>query len=314
MSSDASEFPIGEDIRRLCRQIDNEGREYWWIKPHIAASFETGGYHILPRHFYSPVADPETAARTDFEYAHYPLENLIFNEGEALQFLERISGFSEELMHQFPQVKALDPGFYWDNPFLGGLDAAALYTAVRSTQPQQVVEVGSGFSSHVSLRALEANGKGTLTCIEPYPTAKLLEISGRIRILECPVQKASSEIFKSLGSGDILFIDSSHVSCLGSDVNFEILEILPRLAKGVIVHFHDIFLPFEYPQDWVTNRRWQWNEQYLLYAFLRMNDSYEIWMPNNYMIQSHPAVVLAALPFLNEQSIPGSSMWMRKIR
>jgi len=128
------------------------------------------------------------------------------------------------------------------------------------------------------------------------------------------VQTAPREAFSSLTSGDILFIDSSHVSCLGSDVNFEIFEILPNLPKGVVVHLHDIFLPFEYPREWVVERRWYWNEQYLLYAFLRMNDAFEVLMPNRYMIRRHSARVSAALPFLGGLAHSGVSFWMQKIR
>jgi len=311
---DPSSLPISDEIRRLCRQIDDQGREYWWIKPHITAAFEAGGYHILPRHFYSPIADPETVAATDFDKELYPLHDLAFNENAAMAFLESISQYARELAGQFPAHGPADTDFFWDNPFFTGLDAAALYTAVRTIRPRQIVEIGSGFSTHVSLRALELNGQGKLTCVEPHPTAKLLELSDRVQIVQSNVQKAATDLFTSLLADDILFIDSSHVSCLGSDVNFEILEILPNLRKGVIVHFHDVFLPFEYPRAWVIDRHWHWNEQYLLYAFLRMNDSFEIWMPNNYVIRRNTAKVGAALPFMDAHAISGVSFWMRKIQ
>jgi predicted O-methyltransferase YrrM len=314
MSRDLSGLPIIEEIRRLCGQIDDQGREYWWIKPNIAAAFEAAGYHILPRHFYTPVADPETIAGTDFHKESYPLHDLVFSEMAALEFLDSIAEHAGELARQFPSLGPADTDFFWENPFFTGLDAAALFSAVRTIRPRNIVEIGSGFSTHISLRGLELNGQGQLTCVEPYPTTKLLELSDRIRIVQSNAQKAAMETFTTLQAGDILFIDSSHVSCLGSDVNFEIFEILPHLNKGVIVHFHDIVLPFEYPREWVIDRRWYWNEQYLLYAFLRMNDSYEIWMPNNYMIRRHPEKVGATLPFMDGRTISGVSFWMRKIR
>jgi hypothetical protein len=314
MPLDPSLLQLSEDIRRLCKEIDDQGREYWWIKPDVAAAFEAGGYHLLPRHFYSPIADPETASGTDFNRELYPLHDLKFSESASLKFLKTIAEYSEELAREFPAAAPAESGFYWDNPFFVGLDAAALYTMVRTVRPQQIVEIGSGFSTHISVRALERNGRGELTCVEPIPTAKLLELSDRIQIVQSGVQKTPTELFASLAPGDILFIDSSHVSCLGSDVNFEIFEILPNLPAGVIVHFHDVFLPFEYPREWVVNRRWNWNEQYLLYAFLRMNESYEIWMPNSYIVRRHAAKVSAALPFLDVLANPGASFWMRKTR
>jgi predicted O-methyltransferase YrrM len=314
MPLNPSQLHLNEAIRHLCRTIDDQGREYWWIKPEVAAAFEAGGYHLLPRHFYSPIADPETANGTDFDKEVYSLRDLKFSESASLSFLNSISDYCEELEREFPAVAAAITGYYWDNPFFTGLDAAALYTLVRTIRPQRIVEIGSGFSSHISLRALERNGQGKLISVEPHPTVRLLELSDQIQTVQCSIQKAPQEIFASLEAGDILFIDSSHVSCLGSDVNFEIFEILPNLPAGAIVHFHDVFLPFEYPREWVVNRRWNWNEQYLLYAFLRMNDSYEIWMPNSYITRRHAVKVSSALPFLNVLENPGSSFWMRKTR
>jgi len=314
MPPDPSLLHLSEEVLQLCKQIDEHGREYWWIKPEIAAAFEAGGYHLLPRHFHSPVADPKTAEGIDFDKELYPLRDLRFDETASLKFLESIAECSEELAREFPAAASTDRGFYWNNPFFAGLDAAALYTMVRTIRPRRIVEIGSGFSTHIALRALDRNGRGHLTCVEPNPTAKLLELSDRIEFVQSRIQQAPAESFTSLVSGDILFIDSSHVSCLGSDVNFEIFEILPNLPAGVVVHFHDIFLPFEYPREWVVNRRWHWNEQYLLYAFLKMNDAFEIWMPNGYLTRRHTEKVRAVLPFIDVVANPGASFWMRKTR
>lgn len=314
MSTDPSLSPICDDIRRLCRQIDDRGRQYWWIKPEIAAAFEAGGYHLLPRHFHSPITDPETAAATDYDKELYPLHDLKFDETDSMKFLESIAEYAGELSREFPAEGHVGKDFNWENPFFTGLDAAALYTMVRTVRPQRILEIGSGFSTHIALRAIERNGRGKLICVEPNPTAKLLELSNRITIVQSQIQQASTESFTFLMSGDILFIDSSHVSCLGSDVNFEIFQILPNLPKGVVVHFHDVFLPFEYPREWVVNRHWNWNEQYLLYGFLRMNNFYEVWMPNSYIIRRHTSRASAALPFLDVVTNPGSSFWMRKTR
>ena len=314
MTSDPLLSSLEVEIRRLCQQIDERGKEYWWVKAEIATMFERYGYHLLPRHFYTPIPDPETAAGTDFNKETFPITKLHFNETEALTFLDGVRDRASELIGQFPAMEPSGSDYYWKNPFFTGLDAASLFTMIRSLRPRKVIEIGSGFSTHIALRALELNGQGSLTCMEPYPTPKLLELSGRIEILQRGVQTAPRDAFSSLSSGDILFIDSSHVSCMGSDVNFEILEILPNLAQGVVVHLHDIFLPFEYPREWVVDRRWYWNEQYLLYAFLRMNESFEVWMPNLYMTRRHNKKVAEAIPFLDSGSQSGVSFWMRKTR
>src|SRR6266853_3843147 len=105
MNPDPSQHPLTDEIQRLCRQIDEQGREYWWIKASVAAAFEARGYHLLPRHFYSPVPDPGTAAEADPDNASYPLPESIFHEERALILLDSVAGYSGELNSQFPSLK-----------------------------------------------------------------------------------------------------------------------------------------------------------------------------------------------------------------
>jgi len=119
--------------------------------------------------------------------------------------------------------------------------------------------------------------------------------------------------FGKLKENDILFIDSSHVLKIGSDVQYEYLDILPRLSKGVIVHVHDIFLPAEYPKEWVLKDYIFWTEQYLLQAFLAFNDSFEVLWAGHYMHLKYPNKLEDAFSYKRDERLPGS-FWMRKIK
>lgn len=119
--------------------------------------------------------------------------------------------------------------------------------------------------------------------------------------------------FQKLKENDILFIDSSHVLKIGSDVFYEYLEIIPRLNKGVIVHSHDIFFPEEYCKEWVVKKQIFWNEQYLLQSFLSFNDSFEVLWAGRYMLCKYPDKLKTAFnSFVRGKSWP-CSFWMRKI-
>jgi hypothetical protein len=174
-----------------------------------------------------------------------------------------------------------------------------------------VIEVGSGFSSAVMLDVRDRHLPDThLTFVEPYADRlrSLLTHADHssVRIIETPVQDVDLKLFDELGEDDILFIDSTHVSKTGSDVNFEFFEIFPRLRPGVVIHLHDIFYPFEYPRGWVVDENRGWNELYLLRAFLASNQQYQmmLWL-HLFMARGHQR--LTALS-------PGSgSFWMRKL-
>jgi Methyltransferase domain len=124
------------------------------------------------------------------------------------------------------------------------------------------------------------------------------------------VEDIDLEFFSQLHSGDILFIDSSHTVRIGGDVNYLFLEVLPRLKPGVIVHVHDIFFPFDYRRDWVTDEFRFWSEQYLLQAFLTFNSTFEVLMANNYLSHYYEDAVKTAFPSLT--SWGGGSFWMRR--
>lgn len=179
--------------------------------------------------------------------------------------------------------------YYYDNAYFSYSDAIFYSLLIRYFKPKRIIEVGSGFSSACALDTLEAmSHKAELAFIDPsldrlnsLLKAKDKE-SYRIEIINTVVQEIPSVFFKSLKQNDILFIDSSHVSKTGSDLNYLLHEILPSLNEGVMVHFHDVFHNFEYPQAWIEEGI-SLNEQYMLRSFLQFNDSFGILLFNNYL-------------------------------
>jgi Methyltransferase domain len=164
-------------------------------------------------------------------------------------------------------------------PGYGYIEAQALHGFIRCFKPRRIFEVGSGVStwcirSAANLNEQETGEAMSITCIEPNPTAFIKSLSG-ITLIPQTVQTVPFEAFTELANGDLLFIDSSHTVKTGSDVNFLILEILPRLQRGVFVHIHDINLPYDHPRD-VLNNFYHSQETSLVHAFLIGNSKVSI--------------------------------------
>jgi predicted O-methyltransferase YrrM len=182
----------------------------------------------------------------------------------------------------FPETKTAERRFYFDGaPFPYG-DALTLHAIMGHFRPKRIVEIGSGFSTACMLDSAEIHGMNDLqiTCIEPYPDRlhSLLrpDDRSRVKLLERPVQEVPvQDIVAGLERNDILFIDSTHVMKTGSDVHYELFEIIPAVNPGVIIHVHDCGYPFEYPPEWVE-KNYSWNEAYAIRAFLMYNLSYKI--------------------------------------
>jgi hypothetical protein len=269
-------------------------------------------------HFYSPLPDlAEVAARSAVlfrpEIPTCPGINL--REHAQLALLEQLSAFYAEL--PFPQTPDHTTRYYYENDFFSYGDAIVLYAMLRYQRPQRVIEIGSGFSSAVMLDVNDRFFDASIqfTFIDPYP-ARLLQLLRRNdrqtqTILPQPIQEVSLDSFHSLAAGDIVFIDSSHVVKIGSDVAHLLYHVLPALPAGVIIHFHDILWPFEYPQAWVYEGR-AWNEAYVLRAFLQYNDTFEIVYFNSYMGYHHADIVHEKMPLCSKN--PGGSLWLRKVR
>jgi hypothetical protein len=169
----------------------------------------------------------------------------------------------------------------WNNEFLPGLDIIALYALVAEFKPKQYIEVGSGNSTKVVRKAIVDNKLVTeITSIDPFPRANIDHLANNV--LRLPIENMEDHsVFKNLEAGDILFIDNSHRALPNSDVTVCFLEILPVLKPGVIVHVHDIYIPYDYPQ-FMCDRAY--SEQYVLAAFILANPKkYKTIMPNYFV-------------------------------
>jgi len=194
-------------------------------------------------------------------------------------------------------------------------DGLLLHAMMRAHRPRRIIEIGSGWSSACMLDTIDRHlaGECELTFIEPNPEVLLARLKPEDRrwpILRHGVQETPLELFGTLEAGDFLFIDSTHVAKTGSDVCFEIFEILPRLAPGVFVHFHDMFWPFDYPRHWVLENNQSWNEAYVLRAFLTDNPHWEIVAFNDWFRRFERPRIEAEAPGLLRRD--GGSLWLRK--
>lgn len=212
----------------------------------------------------------------------------------------------------FSQTKVDVPReFFYPNESFPVLDAWILEAMLRHIQPNKVVEVGSGFSSLVTAQVNREffDGKIKFTCIEPYPPDSIRDLEGINDLRIEMVQDTPLEYFQELESGDVLFIDSSHTVKTGGDVTFLLNQVVPRLQPGVVVHIHDIFLPGEYPKQWVFQGR-GWNEQYLVEAFLNFNSEFEVLLGTQWLVCNHPQLVTEL--FGIDPYRGGGSLWIRR--
>jgi len=272
---------------------------------------ERHGFHVTPVHFYQPIPDTRTLPETLWNRPS-KLVGIDMNHSVQLDLLrKRFPKFREEY-EQFPTEPTGEPSrFYLNNGLFDGADALVAYCMVRHFQPDLIIEVGSGFSSLVSGEAAAKNNRSALICIEPFPQEFLKQgFPGLHSLIEKRVEDVDLNFFSQLGSGDILFIDSSHTVKIGGDVNYLFLELLPHVKPGVIVHVHDIFFPFDYRRDWVMDEFRFWTEQYLLQAFLSFNSEFEVLMSNSYLGHYHKEDLKATFPSL--ASWGGGSFWMRR--
>lgn len=235
-----------------------------------------------------------------------------------LSNLEEYAIESEEFPVDRPADWDKEPSYYYDNGSFGSGDAEVLYAMIRYLKPKRIVEVGSGFSTLVMTAAARANVREgceqpAITCIEPYEARWLSRLTD-VELLRQPIDRVSREVFESLGDGDLLFIDSSHVIRPGDDVWFVFFKLLPSLRQGCWVHFHDIFLPKDYPPGWVEEDKRFWNEQYMLAAFLAFNEVYRPRLMLNATYHEDWDSLQRVCPVLKRESNrePGSA-WIQKV-
>lgn len=265
---------------------------------------------ILPEHFYTSVFSPDALPPRVWEGSFPDCGNFDLEAQRA--FLREMPPVREEL-ERLPTKKGApgDSVFYWGNEHFGHADAALYYALIRQFRPSRILEVGAGYSTSLALAALEANGSGQVVCIDPHAPESL-----RSRVLEFrrePVQDVPDSVFAALGPSDILFIDGSHISKTGSDVNHLFLRVLPKVPKGVLVHIHDICLPYEYPKEWSADLECYWNEQYVLAALLANSSKYEVLAGVYFLQKKDPHALQPLLPRFPGVYPGGGSLWLRSI-
>ncbi|HMI77718.1 MAG TPA: class I SAM-dependent methyltransferase [Ferruginibacter sp.] len=245
-------------------------------------------------HFYSPLVLIDDIKKREFEIwkdaAKEGIKGIDLRTDEQIKLIKSFTQFYDEI--PFKPTKQANIRYQFENGFYSYTDGIILYSMIRHFKPKNIIEIGSGFSSAVMLDTNELffNNEINLTFIEPYPDRlhSIMTENDKITttIIQSNVQAVSIDSFEKLRAGDILFIDSTHVAKTGSDVNYILFEILPSLQSGVLIHFHDVFYPFEYPKEWVFEGR-SWNEDYFLKAFLMYNDKFEIKLFSEYIHKHH---------------------------
>ena len=269
-----------------------------------------------PGHFYSPFPsrDDVRSRRAQIFDCPSELPDIDLDSVAQLELVADLSPFAQQAT--LPEHPDDGYRYHYENEFFSYGDGLVLHCMLRWLQPARIIEIGSGFSSALILDTNERDLGGQMRCtfIEPYPDRLMGLLRGdddaAAEILVAPLQDVTINIAGKLRANDVLFIDSSHVSKVGSDVNLLIFEILPSLQKGVFVHFHDIFYPFEYPETWVLEGR-GWNEAYLLRAYLEANTGFRIRLWNSYLDRFHRAEVAAALPNWGRNT--GGSIWLERL-
>ena len=284
--------------------------------------------HMLPKYLDEQSLDYREARPFDFYESPFvtPVEQQYEKDAEVRrQTLAKEVAWNLDVQHAYCNAIAdRFPDFQADlakflryeekNLSYGMLDAAVYYGILRCHQPKHIIEIGSGFTTRLAMDTSDVRFQEPveITCIEPYPETLLAGISQQpypnLTLEKTFVQSVDLAVLDRLRKDDILFIDSSHVIRAGGDVPFELIDILPRLASGVLIHIHDIFYPFTYPQEWLNQGR-PYGEAYAVRAFLSHNDAYEILFFTNMMAQDDApeARRLCALAGTN-----GGSLWLRK--
>jgi hypothetical protein len=242
------------------------------------------GVNIVPTDFYSNVPSiKEIDASYEYEDTNPPyLLESVFRDEFLLEVLSKLSDFASEFDPPTEGNEENCVSFFWGNDQFSYSDAMSYYCFIRLTKPRRILEIGSGFSTLVALEAVRRNGFGRIVCVEPFPRP-FLEKNRDIEVRKQKAQQLSaSDVNALLDDGDVLFIDSTHTVKTGSDCLHLYLRVLPQLKKRVLVHVHDVFLPFGLPKDWLSERQIYWTEQYLVLALLIGNTKAKVMYGSTY--------------------------------
>jgi hypothetical protein len=273
------------------------------------------GFDLVARGWESPL--PKLHLVPDEAWsAAKPLVGLELDVAEQLEFLgTALAGYLDEFR---PPLDSSDPRtFHLRNGSFESVDAELLYAMIRHARPRTVLELGAGHSTLVAAAAVARNHEAGADCrfvsVDPDPPAFLdppPEYVAELR--RVPATAVPLEEFEALGAGDVLFVDTTHVVALGSEVNYLVLDVLPRLQPGVLVHFHDIFIPWEYPRRWLEELGYYWTEQYLVQAFLCFNAAYRLRIAAHHLARA-AADRLSTLISSFEAGVTPGSCWIERV-
>lgn len=278
---------------------------------------------VAPGHFYSPIADPVETSRY-FGSPHFAAQTA---RVDAMLDMDAMIALWHQIAPQittFPFKKT--PGFryYGRNGQFHYFDGSVLSGLLTALNPARIIEIGAGFSSACIFDTIDRSPDArlkTFTTIDPdLSRIKSLSPPPMAEMLDVEVQSVPIDFFRQLNAGDVLFIDSSHVLKTGSDVHYEYLHILPALKSGVIVHIHDIFYPFEYPNRWAVSENRSWNEVYMVDMLLTHSNRFEVLFFNDAFLQKAADRVRVSGDAFDRASQSGAramyrvngSLWLKK--
>jgi predicted O-methyltransferase YrrM len=293
--------------------VKRRERAGWHAYRALRRLARAGGYHLVRANYYSPIPDP-AALPPEVWTEPSPMPGVELDLDVQARFVEEaLRPFLEEFAPE-PGPPGNEDGFYLQNPFYGRWDAPILHALVRHQRPARVLEVGSGFSTLVVAGALARNARDGVPAehdvVDPHPSPLLARLGARVRTRALPANEIPLEEFRALAPGDVLFIDTTHTVKVGSDVVYLLLEALPSLGPGVLVHLHDIFRPFEYPRELLDAYGAYWQEHHLLQALLAFNPRLEVVCANHALYRSSRERLTPLLGDPGPVALP-SGFWIR---
>jgi len=271
------------------------------IKKLLRYLFETGqllGFDLLPRHFYSEIPDIRSLKKNKKWLSPYTMVGVAGADiAEQFGFVKDCCAeFFEVLKEKRAHASALA---LTGHDGYGIAESDFLQAFILKKKPRKVIQIGCGLSTAIMLDAGKKNGAGlSLTCIDPFPDDYLkdLEKDGRITLVSGKAEEVPINLYLDLQAGDLLFVDSTHTLRPGGEVPRIILEILPRLPRGVFIHFHDIYFPYDYSRGVLEDDLFFQHESILLHAFLANNSQYSVAACLSMLHYANPETLKTFLP------------------
>ena len=277
--------------------------------PSVRTQLWSRGIAAQPKGFYASLVDPADLS----DGVVSPCHGVDLNQQSHEHLLRTVFPKYQREYAALPRERAegweSSPRFYLRNDAFVNIDALAYWAMIREYRPARVVELGSGFSTLLAAQAVATNGVGGVTAIDPFPRAFIRHNDLGINLIRQPAELMRADELLSLAANDIVFVDSTHVVRQGGDVLWFFHDILPRLNPGVLVHVHDVHLPFDYPVELILSRNVYWTEQYLLRSHLTKNVTDRVLFGSRYAAHAFPDDTREAFPALDK--VDGASFWFQ---